>query len=258
MTTTLTRRAGVVVLALVTTAALAACGGIGARLTFTDTEKAKVTEIAMQGGSGDVTVHTAAVTETTIKRVVQHSSDPGPSYRMDGTVLLIDTSCGPDCTVSYDIQAPAGVTVTGGVTSGDVRLTDVKSADVTLTSGDIMINGATAGVKAISRSGDMTVAGGKGPVTLQAGSGDVRAVDLAGPVNARTNSGNVDVTLTTPASVTAQASSGDVRITVPAGAYQVRTDTGSGDASVGIADDPSATNVLDVRTRSGDVTISAA
>jgi DUF4097 and DUF4098 domain-containing protein YvlB len=258
MTTTLTRRAGALVLIAVTAATLAACGEIGARLTFTDTEKAKVTEIAMQGGSGDVTVHTAAVTETTIKRVVQHHSDPGPSYRMEGTVLRIDTSCGPDCTVSYDIQAPAGVAVTGGLTSGDVRLTGIKSADVTVTSGDIVVSGATGGVKAASRSGDMTVTGAKGPVTVQAGSGDVRAVDLAGPVDARTNSGDVDVRLTARASVTAEASSGDVRVTVPAGAYQVRTDTGSGDASVGIANDPSATNVLDVRTRSGDATISKA
>jgi Putative adhesin len=258
MTTILARRGGAVLLVIVTTAAVAACGGIGARLTFTDTEKAKVTEIAMQGGSGDVTVHTAAVSETTIKRVVQHSSDPGPSYRLDGTVLQIDTICGPDCTVSYDIQAPAGVAVTGGLTSGDVRLTDIKSANLTLTSGDIVVDGATAAVKAISRSGDMTVTGAKGPVTLQAGSGDVRAVDLTGPVNARTNSGDVDVTLSAPASVTAQASSGDVRVTVPPGAYQVRTGAGSGDASVGVANDPSATNVLDVRTRSGDVTISSA
>lgn len=258
MTTTLTRRAGAVLLVAGTAAALAACGGIGTRLTFTDTETHKVTEIAMRGSSGDVTVHTAAGTETTIKRVVQHSSDPGPSYRLDGTVLRIDTSCGPDCTVSYDIQAPAGVAVTGGLTSGDVRLTDVKSAAVTLTSGDIVINGATAGVKATSGSGDMTVTGGKGPVTLEARSGDVRAVDLTGPVNARTDSGDIEVRLIAPASVTVQAGSGDVRVTVPSGAYRVRADTGSGDASVGIADDPSATNVLDVRTGSGDVTLTSA
>jgi hypothetical protein len=258
MTTTLTRRAGVLVLIAVTAVALAACGDIGARLTFIDTVKSKVTEIAVQGGSGDVTVHTAAVTETTIKRVVQNHSDPGPSYRMEGSVLRIDTVCGPDCTVSYDIQAPTGVAVTGGLTSGDVRLTDVKSADLTVTSGDIVVSDATAAVKATSRSGDMTVNGAGGPVTLQAGSGDVRAVDLAGTVDVRASSGDVDVRLTKPASVTAEASSGDVRVTVPAGAYQVRTGTGSGDANVGIANDPSATNVLDVRARSGDVTISSA
>jgi hypothetical protein len=256
MTTTLTRHAGAVLLVPVTVAALTACGGIGARLTFTDTEKGKVTEIAMQGGSGDVIVHTtAAGTETTITRVVQHSSDPGPSYRMEGTVLRIDTTCGPDCTVSYDITAPAGVAVTGGLTSGDVRLTDVKSADVTLTSGDIEVHGATAGVTARSRSGDMGVTGVKGAVTLEAGSGDVRATDLAGPVTARTDSGNIDVTLTEPANVTLEASSGDVRVSVPAGAYQVRADTGSGDANVGIDNDPTAKNRLDIRARSGDVTV---
>jgi putative adhesin len=258
MTTTLTRRAGALCVAVTAAALTTACGGIGARLTFTDTEKGKVTEIAMQGGSGDVTVHTAAGTETTITRVVQHSSDPGPSYRMDGTVLRIDTICGPDCTVSYDITAPPGVAVTGGLTSGDVRLTDVKSADVTLTSGDIEVHGATAGVTARSRSGDMGVTGVKGAVTLEAGSGDVRATDLAGPVTARTSSGDIDVTLTEPANVTVEASSGDVRVTVPAGAYRVRADTGSGDANVGIDNNPTATNMLDIRTRSGDVTVAAA
>ena len=258
MTTTLTRHAGAVLLVPVTVAALTACGGIGARLTFTDTEKGKVTEIAMQGSSGDVTVHTAAGTETTITRVVQHSSDPGPSYRIEGTVLRIDTSCGPDCTVSYDITAPAGVAVTGGLTSGDVRLTDVKSADVTLTSGDIEVHGATAGVTARSRSGDMGVTGVGGAVTLDAGSGDVRATDVNGPVTARTNSGDIDVRLSAPASVTAEASSGDVRVTVPAGPYRVRTARSSGESNVGITDDPTAKNVLDVRTRSGDVTIATA
>lgn len=258
MTTILARRGGAVLLVVVTAAALAACGRIGARLTFTDTEKAKITEIALHGDNGDVTVHTAAVTQTTIKRVVEHDSDPGPSYRMDGTVLRIDTDCGPHCTVSYDIEAPAGVAVTGGLISGDVRLTDIRTADVTLDSGDIMISGATAGVKAESTSGDMTVTGGKGAVTLQAGSGDVRAVDLTGPVTARTDSGDVEVTLTAPASVTAQATSGDVRVTVPAGAYQVRAHADSGDASVGIANDPSARNVLDVSAGTGDVTVATA
>ena len=258
MTTTLPHRVGALCVAVTAAALTAACGGIGARLTFTDTEKSKVTEIAMQGGSGDVTVHTAAVTQTTITRVVQHSSDPGPSYRMEGTVLRIDTSCGPDCTVSYDITAPAGVAVTGGLTSGDIRLTDVRTANVTLTSGDIEVHGATAGVTARSRSGDMGVTGVKGAVTLEAGSGDVRAVDLAGPVTARTNSGDIDVTLTEPANVTVEGSSGDVRVSVPAGAYRVRADTGSGDANVGIDNDPTATNMLDIRTRSGDVTVATA
>ena len=208
MTATLIRRTGAFILIAGITATLAACGGIGARLTFTDTEKTKVTEIAVEGGSGDVTVHTAAVT--------------------------------------------------GGLTSGDVRLSDIRTADLTLTSGDIVVSGATAGVKASSRSGDMTVTDSRGAVTLQAGSGDLRAVDLAGPVSARTTSGDIEVRLTAPASVTAEASSGDVRVTVPAGAYRVRTARSSGDASVGITDDPSAANVLDVRTRSGDVTITAA
>jgi hypothetical protein len=260
MTPTLVRRAGAVTLIAATTAALAGCSGIGARLTFNDTEKAKVTEIAIDGGSGDVIVTTSAATATSIKRVIEHGTDPRPSYRMVGSVLHIDTRCGHHCSVSYEIQAPTGVAVTGGLTSGDLGLTGIATADVTLNSGDIMVRGATGTVKARSTSGDITVIDSKGGVTLQATSGDVRAVNIGGgPVSAKTTSGEVEVKLTVPTGVTAQATSGDVNVTVPPGAYQVHTRTGSGDANVaGITDDPKAKNVLDVRTGSGDVTVTAA
>jgi hypothetical protein len=260
MTPTLARRAGALTLIVATTAAVAGCGGIGARLTFNDTEKTKVTEIAIDGGSGDVMVTTSAVTETSIKRAIEHSSDPGPSYRMVGTVLHIDTRCGHTCSVSYEIQAPAGVAVTGALHSGNLGLTGIGAADVTLTSGDIEVRGATGAVKARSTSGNITVTDTKGGVTLQATSGDVHAINIGGgPVSARTTSGNVDVRLTVPTGVTAQATSGDVNVIVPPGAYQVHTRTGSGDANVaGITNDAAAKNVLDLRAGSGDVTIAAA
>jgi Putative adhesin len=259
MTPTLVRRAGAVTLVAATMAALAACTGIGARLTFNDTEKAKVTEIAIDGGSGDVVVTTSAAATTSIKRVVEHSADPGPSYRMVGNVLHIETRCGPRCSVSYEIQAPAGVAVTGGLTSGDLGLTGVGRTDVTLHSGDIVVRGATGTVKARSTSGDITVIDAKGGVTLQATSGDVHALNVSGgPVSARTTSGEVEVRALVPTGVTAQATSGDVDVTVPPGKYRLLTSTGSGDTNVtGIINDPTATNVLDVRARSGDVTVAA-
>ena len=58
-------------------------------------------------------------------------------------MLHIDTDCGHDCSVSYEIEAPAGVAVRGELSSGDVGLTGSGSADVTLTSGDIMVRDAT-------------------------------------------------------------------------------------------------------------------
>jgi hypothetical protein len=117
-----------------------------ARLTFTDTEKSKVTEIAIQGGSGDVTVNTAAVTETTVTRVVQHRHPtPVRATGWTGRCLRIDTVLRPpDCTVSYDITAPAGVAVTGGLTSGDIRLHRCQDGRRHADLGDIVVTARPA------------------------------------------------------------------------------------------------------------------
>jgi len=263
MTPRLTRRAGALTLIAATAAtALTGCnGGIGARLTYDDTEKVKVTEIVLTGGSGDVLVKTAAISETHIKRLVRSTgADPGVSYRLTGTVLNVDTSCGPNCHVSYEIEAPTGVAVRGRLRSGDVSLTDVATADVTLTSGNIMIERATGAVSAKTTSGDITAAGLLGASTLIAGSGNVQAVDVAGgaPLRFETGSGDVDVTLTEAAPVTVKAGSGNVDLVVPTGSYQLKTLTGSGDKEIsGITNDPKSKNLIDARTGSGDLRVVA-
>jgi DUF4097 and DUF4098 domain-containing protein YvlB len=263
MTPILARRAGAVTLIAATAAALAGCGGgIGARLTYDDIEKAKVSEIVLTGGSGDVTVTTAAVAETRIKRIVRTdgSADPETSYRLSGTVLTLDTSCGHQCQVSYEIQAPAGVSVRGKLGSGTLALSDIAGADVTVGSGNAAIDRASGTVSVKSGSGDIVANDLRGETTLVAGSGNVEAHGLAGgkAVRAQTGSGDVTVELTEVASVTARAGSGDVELLVPDGAYQVKTRNGSGDAAVlGVSDDPTAKNVIDVQTGSGDARITA-
>lgn len=276
MTSILTRRAAAVALTAAAAAtALAGCGGVGARLTFNDTEKVKVSEIVLTGRGGDVTVRTAAISETRISRVIHRSSDPGPTYRLAGTVLHIDTDCGRSCRVSYDVEAPAGVTVRGELASGDIALDGVGATDLKLTSGDVMVSNATGAVQLRSTSGDMmvrnaagtvgirgtsgdiSVLDGKAGVTIETTSGDVRAMNVAGPVTAAVTSGDVQVKLTTAASVTAHTTSGDVNVIVPSGSYRVSTGSGSGDERViGVVADPKAPNVIDVRSRSGDATVS--
>ena len=263
MTPTLARRAGAATLIAATAVVLAGCDrGIGARLTFDDTEKVKVSEIVLAGGSGDVTVTTAAIADTRIKRIVRTdgSEDPQASYRISGTVLTLDTSCGHRCAVSYEIQAPVGVAVRGRLGSGTLTMSDIASADVTMGSGNAAVDRASGAVSLKSGSGDIVANDLRGETTLVAGSGDVEAHGLAGgkPVRAQTGSGNVTVELTEVASVTARAGSGDVELLVPDGAYRVNTRNGAGDAEVlGIADNPTAKNVLDVQTGSGDARVTA-
>lgn len=260
MTTTLVRRAGVFALIAATTTTLAGCTGVlGARMTYNDTESGKITEIVLDGGSGDVAVTTTTAQLTTIKRVVRGSSNPGESYKLTGTTLSLDTTCGPDCSVSYEIQAPAGVAVRGELRSGDIGLDGVGATDVRLTSGNVIVRNATGPVQVRSTSGDIQVLDAKGAVTAQATSGNVQATNVGGAVDIRSTSGDVDVKLSAANSVHAVASSGNVSVVLPQGSYKISTDTGSGNAGVhGLTSDPTAKNVIDVRTASGDVDVAAA
>jgi hypothetical protein len=260
MTATLTRRAGALTVIAATTIALAGCGGVGARVTYDDTEQVKVTDIEIDGDSGNVAVKTAAIGETHIKRIYRASTDPDKlPYRLDGTVLHVTTGCGIACRVSYEIEAPTGVAVHGEFSSGGAALTDVGKVDLKVSSGDITIKGATGPVKVTATSGDIRINDAKAGVTMQVTSGDIEAIDITGPVVAKVNSGEAHVTLRTPGSVTAQVDSGDLGLVVPQGDYQVRSKVGSGDLNNGgVANVPGAKNILDLRIGSGDLSVATA
>jgi hypothetical protein len=260
MNRTLLRRAGAVTLVAATLSTLTGCAtGIGATLTFHDTQTAKVDRIVLDGGSGDVQVKAVPGTETRITRTIRSGSDPEPSFSVSGAELHLSGSCGSDCSVSYAIETPPGVAVTGSLTSGSMMLTGIGTADVRADSGDIDIRQATGTVRAETDSGDLLVADTKGAATLQAGSGDITAQRMAGAVTATASSGTIDVRLSAPASVKAISSSGDITVTVPPGAYRTTTEADSGDIHVdGITQDAKSANLLDVRASSGDVTVAAA
>jgi DUF4097 and DUF4098 domain-containing protein YvlB len=258
MTTTLVRRAGVLALIAATAATLSGCAGvIGAKMTYNDTEKAKITDIVLTGGSGDVKITTAAVDETTIQRVIRRTANPGASYHLSGSVLNLDTSCGLNCSVSYAIQTPPGVKVRGNLGSGDIQLAGVADTDVQVSSGDMLITDATGPVKARATSGDIQVLRSHGTVSAVATSGDIRAIDSAGAVTVKATSGDVQVRLSAPNSISADVTSGDIDISVPQGSYNVinRSRDSSDTSMNGLTSDPSSKNVLDVKATSGDVNI---
>jgi Putative adhesin len=257
MTTTLVRRAGVLALIAATATTLSGCAGVlGAKMTYNDTEKAKITDIVLSGGSGDVRITTAAVDETTIQRIIRRTTNPGESYHLSGSVLSLDTSCGLNCSVSYQIQTPPGVKVRGALDSGDIQLAGVADTDVQVSSGDMLITDATGPVKVRATSGDIQVLRAHGTVSAVATSGDIRAIDPAGAVTIRATSGDVEVRLAAPNSVTADVTSGDIDISVPEGSYNIIDRTRSGDTSLnGLTSDPSSKNVLDLKASSGDVNV---
>ncbi|MCU7728771.1 DUF4097 domain-containing protein [Actinoplanes sp. KI2] len=260
MTTTLIRRAGVLALIATTAAGLGGCAGVvGAKMTYDDTEKGKITDIVLSGGAGDITVTTAPVTETTIRRVIRQATNPDTSYQLQGTTLTIDTSCGMRCSVSYEIKTPPGVKVHGRQGSGDIRLDGVADTDLQLTSGDLIVANATGPVQIRATSGDIHVNDAKSSVKVQSTSGDIEALQAGGPVDVRVTSGDVRVSLAAPNSVTAHTTSGDVSVGVPQdGKYKLVTSHGSGDLNIdGLESDSSSKNVIDVRAGSGDVTVAS-
>jgi len=225
---------------------------------FNDTETVPITAVRIvESGDGDVLVRTRPGDTVEIQRVVRYQrSEPGRTYRIDGTVLELDTSCGWRCDVSYDIVAPPGVSVEGENGSGQLMLFDVSDVSVRVGSGSITIDRATGRVDARTGSGGITAYRLSGPAELHTGSGSIDGRGLSGDgVVATTGSGKVELTLDDPGPVRAETSSGSVHVTVPAGSYRIRTETGSGSADVRVPDDPDGEHLIDARTGSGSIVI---
>jgi DUF4097 and DUF4098 domain-containing protein YvlB len=177
------------------------------------------------------------------------------NYRIEGTRLFIDTDCGRQCGLSYEIVAPPGVSVSGENGSGDVSLTGVGDVKIKLGSGDIEVSDAAGAVTAETGSGDISVTNATGAVTMRTGSGNATGRGLGGKVDTETGSGDISLVLQSAAPARAHAASGDVDLAVPGGSYRVQASTGSGNKQITVPEDPSATLLLDVGTGSGDLTI---
>lgn len=227
------------------------------RLDFDTTEAATIARITVRPGSGDVMVRaTGPATGVRVKRVLRYQGDqPDTTYEITGDELVLDTECGPRCSVSYEVTAPPGVRVQGETGSGDVELARIGSVDFTLGSGNIRITEAAGPVRAETGSGNIEVLNVTGPVDVRASSGDVTGTRLGGDVSAETGSGNITLTLSRPASARAHAGSGDVELTVPAGRYRVKSNVDSGNTEIGVTNDPGASLVLDLEAGSGNVTV---
>ncbi|MFC0002734.1 DUF4097 family beta strand repeat-containing protein [Micromonospora siamensis] len=250
------RAAGAAALLIV----LAGCDTIASRrLDFDTTEQARIDRVTVLRGAGDVVLHgTGPAGQVRVKRTLRYQGDqPGQTWRVDGGELVLDTDCGPRCSISYDVTLPKGVPVRGETASGNVELAGTGEVQFTVRSGDVRVAGATGPVRIEANSGNVEVSDLTGPVRLRANSGDVTGTRLAGPVDADADSGNITLDVSAPTAVRAHAASGDVSVLVPPGAYRVRARADSGNKDIGLADDPKATVLLDVSADSGNVTLTA-
>lgn len=201
-----------------------------------------VTAIRLDITAGGVTVRgSARATTTTVRRVVRYRAGaprPGRTYdTADGTLTL--RGCGPECSVDYTVDAPAGLPITGSGEAGGFHLFDVGRVDVVTQAGAIDVDNATGPVQATTDSGAIT-GNGLG----------------AGPIGARTENGAIDLAIAKPSDVRAETENGDVQITVPAAPYRVAPQvSGIGDRTIGVRNTPSAPRALTLSTVNGDIDV---
>ncbi|MEU3461315.1 DUF4097 family beta strand repeat-containing protein [Streptomyces sp. NPDC006733] len=241
------RSAVLLVSAVVLGAALTGCDGVsfhaGREHKAVDDAKVagQVSAVEVGTGSGDVRIRPGTGGGVTIHRTVHYDGDtkPTPGQKVENGRLTFTDGC-DDCSIDYELTVPAGVSVKVSTGSGDVDVQGVASANLK------------------TGSGDLDVAGIPGALTTVAGSGDLTATGLGGSdVSATASSGEIQLTFAKPPQKLAvKASSGDVVVHVPGGPYATDVSTGSGDEHVTVPTDPSATARIQVKTGSGDVTLS--
>lgn len=224
--------------AAVSVTALSACD-VAFASTYEDDAalKGKISAVRLDDiGSGSVTLHGGSSKASLHRRVKYRSDKPeGPTHRIENGVLTL-RGCGSHCSVSYTVELPAGLPVSGGTSNGSITLSKVGKVDVSTDSGSIRLDGAT------------------GPIKVRTDNGEIRGSGLKGGIDAETDNGDVDLTPGSPQNVRAKTDNGEVTVTMPAGRYRVSTHTGNGDRRLGIPNDPSAGYRLDVSTSNGDIT----
>lgn len=270
------RTAGVLVAGL---AVWAVSGCVQPDKEFRDerTIETGVTAITIDGGSGSVRITGTDGTSVHVKRHVHYRDDkPGATDEVsDGSLVLHTGGCGQACSVDYEVTAPKTVRVAGRSGSGDVTVTNVATAAVSVSSGglrvrdvagdvtakassgEVTISGVAGAVAARSSSGGIRLTGVGGAVTAESSSGEITATDLrGGRTSAHSSSGGITLDLATAQDVDAQASSGDVKIRTGADQrFRITTDTSSGEADVNVPTDPSADHYLKLNTNSGNITV---
>lgn len=257
--------------------ALSACGLAFSDETYSDANGVgeEFASVRFTSDAGNITIHTGD-TAAVEREVHYHDEKPGDTFRVRDGVLELDSCPVRNCWIDYEVTVPAGTKVSGQADSGNITLTGVADANVLASSGDVIVedvpgavnieassgnvdlSGIGGAVVAKAESGNVTANDVRGEVTLNASSGDVLARGIGGAAQVDSASGNVVVELTAARDVRVAAESGNVEVTVPEAAYRVRLDSGDGHLDSEVRDDRTGTHQLDLRTDSGNITVTQA
>ncbi|MER7079207.1 Putative adhesin [Saccharopolyspora kobensis] len=195
-------------------------------------------------------------------------------HRVEGGELVLETDCGWNCDVSYEVTLPAQVPVEGRLGSGGLTVVGMRSVQAEISSGSVELRDIAGPVGVRASSGGVRVSGTDSPVDVRSNSGSIELADLGGRVEAETGSGgitgtglrgaeivassgsgSIELELTGPQRAEVSTGSGGIDLVVPADRYRVDTDTGSGGADIQVPQDPTAAKRLTLSSGSGSISV---
>ncbi len=251
--------------------------------TRTVTVSQPVTSVTVESNGAPVGIAAGAVRHVQVAEVISYDALPGNQSAVPqpapgsgasagnpaglpavtdsvsgGHLTLADPACeNTDCSVSFTVITPPGVTVTVASQGGPVNLTGIAGGSVdsgggpvsatriggpltvTTDGGSLVLNGLTGMLRADTSGGPVAAQGVAAPtVTVSTGGGDARIVFAAAPDT-----------------VSVSTDGGPATLLVPGGPYALTADSDGGPQMVGIATDPSAGRLLTVTSGGGPLRI---
>ncbi len=197
--------------------------------------------------AGGMTLHGGVTTSVTGTRtVVRTFRGPTFSETLTGDTLTVKSRCpsfvNTFCSVSYDLNVPANVTVEAKSSGGSLTASDV-AGDLTLSSsaGSVSVTGATGRLKLSSSAGGVKVS-------------ESRSTEI----NARSSAGSVKVSLLAPpTNVDLSSSAGSTTLELPrtSDSYDVDASTSAGSSTVTVDTSTSSARKIRVRSSAGNVRV---
>jgi hypothetical protein len=178
-----------------------------------------------------------------------------------GLLSLAAPECATsDCSVSFAVTVPPGVTATVITDGGPVTLSGIAGANVDSGGGPVTAYEITGPLTASTEGGSLSLNGLAGPLRVDTGGGPLMAQAIAAATaTVSTGGGSASMAYSAaPDSVTVSTDGGPARVTVPGGPYALTADSGGGPQTVGIATDPAARRSITVSSDGGSLWIGPA
>jgi hypothetical protein len=232
-------------------------------VTRTVTVPQPVVSLTVQSYGAPVQVTTGPVRGVQVTETLMYDHQDGgpPAVTQSvsgGRLTLAAPACASsDCSVSFAVTAPPGVTVTVASEGGPVTVSGTAGASLDSGGGPVSATRIGGPLTVSTGGGPLQVNGLAGALRADTGGGDLVAQGVAAATaTVSTGGGQALIAFSAaPDTVTVSTDGGPAQLTVPGGPYALTADGDSGTESVGIVTDPAATRSITVFSGGGPLRI---